>query len=218
MILLDSGTSYAKILDTSRVGGNRLVVPAADLDTGFRADAACGHNVGGRGKRVVNELVALARGALRLTDDEDFVVLDVGARDTKFVRIRGRAYDGCDWNSSCGALAGFTIEMLGRYYDLDFAAIEPCGDGAPVTCGVFGMSTMFDRIVQGCDPHEAIAAFVRGTVLSIHAFCGRPRRLLLSGGLCENPLAVHSFPCEVVPLGRFVLLEGLRDYAQDRRE
>lgn len=210
MILLDSGTSYAKILDTER--GNRIVVPAKDLEPDFRADIACGHNVCGRSDRVVNELVALAKGALRLTRERDFVVLDVGGRDTKFVRIRDRRYDGCDWNSSCGALAGFTIEMLGRYYDIDYAAVKPCLDGAPVTCGVFGMSSMFDEIVKGNRPEEAIAAFVRGTVLSIHAFCGRPQELLLSGGLCENPLALSSFPCRVIPLGRFVLLEGLRDY------
>jgi activator of 2-hydroxyglutaryl-CoA dehydratase len=212
MILLDSGTSYAKIFDTRR--GNRVIVPAKDLSPDFRADIACGHNVGRRSDRVVNELVALARGALRLTEENDFVVVDVGGRDTKFVRIRDRNYDGCDWNSSCGALSGLTVEMLGRYYGVDFAAIDPILDGAPITCGVFGMSTMFDEIIKGKSPAEAIAGFVRGTALSVFNFCDRPERLLLSGGLCDNPLALSSFPCEVIPLGRFVLLEGLRDYAE----
>ncbi|HUX08555.1 MAG TPA: ATPase [Acidobacteriota bacterium] len=210
MILLDSGTSYAKIFDTRR--GNRMIVPAKDLAPDFHADIACGHNVGRRSDRVVNELVALARGALRMTGEEDFVVVDVGGRDTKFVRIGGRRYDGCDWNSSCGALSGFTIEMLGRYYGIDFAAVEPVLNGTPITCGVFGMSTMFDQIINGKSPAEAIAGFVRGAALSVYNFCGRPERLLLSGGLCDNPLALRSFPCEVTPLGRFALLEGLRDY------
>ena len=210
MILLDSGTSYAKILDTRRE--NRVVVPSGELAPDFRADVACGHNVGGRSKRVVNELVALARGALRLTKESDFVVLDVGGRDSKYVRIQGRGYGGCDWNSSCGALAGFTIEMLGRYYGIDYAAIAPCDDGTPSTCGVFGISSMFDEIAKGMSPSEAVAGFVRGAILTIYNFCGRPERLFLSGGLCDNPLVLRSFPCEVVPLGRFVLLEGLRDY------
>lgn len=213
MILLDSGTSYAKFLDTTT--GARSIVPARDLDPGFTAAIACGHNAAGRSERVVNELVALARGALRLIEEADFVVLDVGGRDTKFVRIEGRNYGGCDWNSSCGALAGFTIEMLGRYYDLDFSAIEPVLNGVPVTCGVFGMSSMFDEIINGRKPEEAIAAFVRGTMLSIHAFCGRPEKIHLSGGLCENSLAIRSFPCEIVTLGRFVQLEGLLDYISD---
>lgn len=213
MILLDSGTSYAKILDSRRV--NRLVVPAQDLDPDFRVDIACGHNVGRRSGRVINELVALARGALRMTEESDFVVLDVGSRDTKFVRIRNRRYGSCDWNSNCGALAGLTIEMLGRYYGVDFSLIEPRLDGKPVTCGVFGMSSMFDEIIQGSSAEQAIAGFVRGTMLTIHNFCGKPDRILLSGGLCENPLALRSFPCEVIPLGRFVLLEGLQDYAEE---
>ena len=59
MILLDSGTSYAKILDTNR--GNRIIVPAKNMDPGFRADIACGHNAAGRCHREVNELVALAK-------------------------------------------------------------------------------------------------------------------------------------------------------------
>ena len=210
MILLDSGTSYAKMLDTRR--GNRVVVLAGELSPDFRADVACGHNVGKRSDRVVNELVALARGALRLSDESDFVVLDVGSRDAKYVRISDRSYAGCDWNSNCGALAGFTIEMLGRYYSLDYATVEPCLDGKPSTCGVFGISSMFDEIAKGRAAAEAVAGFVRGSILTLYNFCGRPERLLLSGGLCENPLALKSFPCEVLPLGRFVLLEGLRDY------
>lgn len=210
MILLDCGTSYAKILDTE--SGERRLAPARDLPAAFRADIACGHNVAGRAAHVVNELVALARAALRLTEESDFVVLDVGARDTKYVRVSGRGYGACDWNSSCGALSGLTIEMLGRYYDLDFSAIEPAGEGMPVTCGVFGMSTMFDLIGAGRRPEEAVAAFVRGTMESIHAFCGKPGEVLLSGGLCDNPLALRSFPCRVEPIGRYALLEGLKDY------
>ena len=210
MVLLDCGTSYAKVLDTE--SGERRILPVKELPRTFRADVACGHNVAGRAARVVNELVALARGALRQTRESDFVALDVGARDTKFVRIRDRRYETCDWNSSCGALSGLTIEMLGRYYELDFETIEPAERGMPVTCGVFGMSTMFDLIGAGQRPERALASFVRGTLESIHAFCGKPRRILLSGGLCDNTLALRSSPCEVAPCGRFTLLEGLKDY------
>ena len=32
--------------------------------------------------------MALAEGALTLVDEEDFVVLDIGSRDTKFVQIK----------------------------------------------------------------------------------------------------------------------------------
>jgi len=216
MILLDSGTSYAKLLDTA--GGQRRVVPAENLDANLAADLCCGHNVVGRGGKIVNELVALARGALRLTDSNDFVVLDVGSRDTKFVKIKDRRYDACDWNSSCGALVGFTIEMLGRYYGLDFAAISPEREAPASTCGVFGISAMFDRIITGSSPEQAVALFVRSSLQAIHAFCGRPKRVLLSGGLCDNPLALGSFPCEVEPLGRFVQLEGLLGYAENAAE
>jgi len=43
-------------------------------------------------------------------------------------------------------------------------------------------------------------------------FIGSPRGFYLSGGMCDNPLFLGSFPegVEVIPLGRFVLVEGLR--------
>jgi hypothetical protein len=55
-----------------------------------------------------------------------------------------------------------------------------------------------------------VARFVKGIALNAFAFAGSPEKIYLSGGLCDNPLFVGSFPCRVVPLGRFVLLAGLR--------
>ena len=69
---------------------------------------------------------------------------------------------------------------------------------------------IFDAVVSGASEAEAVAKFVRGIALNAYRFANQPATLYLSGGLCENPLFVASFPCEVVPLGRFVLIEGLR--------
>ena len=69
---------------------------------------------------------------------------------------------------------------------------------------------IFDDIVAGSSETEAVARFVRGIALNGYRFAGSPEKLYLSGGLCANPLFVASFPCRLVPLGRFVLLEGLK--------
>jgi activator of 2-hydroxyglutaryl-CoA dehydratase len=116
-----------------------------------------------------------------------------------------------DWTTTCGSLTGFTLELLGRYYQLDYDTIEPSQKSVPVTCGVLGMEQLFELVSQGVSEEEAVARFARGIALNAHRFIGEPPRFHLSGGMCENRLFLRSFPqqVEVIPLGRFVLVEGL---------
>jgi activator of 2-hydroxyglutaryl-CoA dehydratase len=154
-------------------------------------------------------LTVLARGGEKLIAEDDFVLLDCGSRDIKFVQYKkGRLHD-MGWNSECGASMGFTIELLARYYDLDYHELPVPERPFSVTCGVLGMSRIFDAVVSGIPEHEAVARFVMGIAINAYRFSGSPARLYLSGGLCDNALFVQSFPCEVVLLGRYVLLTGL---------
>jgi len=66
-------------------------------------------------------------------------------------------------------------------------------------------------VVTGESEEEAVAKFVKGIAVNAYNFAKRPEKLYLSGGLCDNPLFVGSFPCDIVPLGRFVLLAGLKE-------
>jgi activator of 2-hydroxyglutaryl-CoA dehydratase len=209
MILGDFGTSYSKFLDLSSAEPQPYLVPSKDLTAENRVAIATGHN----GKRFsdtyVNELTVLARGGQKLIADDDFVLLDCGSRDIKFIQYNnGRLHD-MGWNSECGASMGFTIELLARYYDLDYHDLPIPERPFSVTCGVLGMSRIFDAVVSGTPESEAVARFVMGIAINAYRFAGSPAKLFLSGGLCDNPLFVKSFPCEVVPLGRFVLLAGL---------
>lgn len=208
-VLGDFGTTWTKLLDTA-TGLRRVLRTSAAWDV--VADLATGHNARRRACRYVNELIALAMGSERLVDEDEFLVLDVGSRDVKYVRLRRGELVGMDWTSTCGALTGFTLELLGNYYELDYQAIEPSPKSVPVTCGVLGMEQLFELISQGVAEAEAVARFARGIAQNAHRFAGEPRRCYLSGGMCENRLFLHSFPegVEVVPLGRFVLVEGLR--------
>ncbi len=208
MLLADFGTSYCKLLDSN--DAIPRVVPTKDIDRSLRVDLATGHN----GKRFatlyVNELTALARGGRHLIADDSFTLLDCGSRDIKFVRYEKGVVKDMGWNAECGASMGFTIELLERYYDLDFAALRVPPTSFSVTCGVLGMSHIFDAVIGGMSEAEAVARFVKGIALNAYQFAGRPRHLYLSGGLCNNPLFTSSFPCRLEPLGRWVLLEGLK--------
>jgi len=208
MILADFGTSYSKILDTDRDEQPRILA-TSKLSRNFMADLATGHNAARRSRVSINELTALARGGEKLICEDEYVLLDCGSRDIKYIRFAGGKVVDMGWNAECGASMGFTIELLARYYDLDYTKIETPDTGFSITCGVLGMSSIFDAVIAGESETEAVAKFVRGIARNAYRFAGSPDKLYLSGGLCGNPLFVASFPCQVIPLGRFVLIEGL---------
>lgn len=217
MILGDFGTSYSKILDLNAPEPQPVVIRSKELGQARRVTVGTGHN----GKKFtacyINELIALARGGAVLIPDAEYVLLDCGSRDIKFIKYAGGRLADMGWNSECGASMGFTIELLARYYDLDYQELPVPERPFSVTCGVLGMSRIFDAVVAGDPEAVAVARFVKGIALNAYRFAGSPSTLYLSGGLCDNPLFVNSFPCRVVPLGRFVLLEGLKIAAAQLR-
>ena len=212
MRIADCGSTWAKILDLDT--GAVTIVPTKDLvrrrDAFF--DAATGHAGKTRCRVYHNELIALAEGALALVDEPDFCVVDVGGRDVKYVRFAGRKVAKLDWNLACGSSTGATVELLGGYYGIDFAELAPSAEWVNVTCGVFGMEKVLERIATGSSPEEAVAMFVHGVVRNVRDFAGRPETLYLSGGFCDNHCFMKTIEtyCRVTPLGRFVPLEGLR--------
>ena len=208
-ILADFGTSWTKILDTAT--GRREIARTKDLGD-FSAELATGHNTRKRAGRSVNELIALGDGSLQLVDDKEFTVLDVGSRDVKYVSFSGGMVSEMNWSAKCGAMTGFTLELILDYFGVDPAEVETGDSVMGITCGVLGMEQLFEQIAGGGAPERAVANFTRGLAVNAYRFIGQPKRFYLSGGMCDNPLFVRSFPegVEVLPLGRFVLVEGLR--------
>ncbi|MEN8257305.1 MAG: ATPase [Thermodesulfobacteriota bacterium] len=214
MLLADFGTTYAKFIDLAAPNPTPYLEPAKNLSRELRVDMATGHNGKRYTDQYVNELTALARGGEQLIDDDDFTLLDCGSRDIKFVRYEKRRLADMGWNAECGASMGFTIELLGRYYNIDYQQLPVPNKSFSVTCGVLGMSQIFDEISAGNSEEKAVASFVKSIAINAYRFAGEPSRTYLSGGLCNNPLFVKSFPGEVISLGRFVLLKGLARVAK----
>ncbi|HER42830.1 MAG TPA: ATPase [Candidatus Eisenbacteria bacterium] len=212
MRIADCGSTWTKILD---LGSNELEI-VATKELVRRTDAffevATGHSGRSRCNRYKNELIALAEGGLALVEDGDFSLIDVGGRDIKFVRFFERRVDKLDWNLVCGSTTGATVELLGGYYGIDFESLEPSERWFNVTCGVFGMERVLESVSTGTPPQESIAMFVHGVVRNVFDFAGRPGRIHLSGGFCENRCFLETLKryCDVVPLGRAVPLEGLK--------
>ncbi len=218
MLLADFGTSYCKFLDTDGDEGYRLIATREIDRKTMHVDIGTGHNGKRYSTTYINELTALAKGGEQLINDSDFTLLDCGSRDIKYIKYVNGKLDDMGWNAECGASMGFTIELLERYYNIDFSSLDVPSKSFSITCGVLGMSHIFDAVVGGNSETEAVARFVKGIALNAYNFAGKPKKLYLSGGLCDNPLFVASFPCELVPLGRYVLLEGLKKYLSPHAE
>jgi hypothetical protein len=217
--LLDTGTGYSKLHRLA--DGERRIIRSKDLPSelsGKEVRLACGHNASRFADTTVNELIALAKGARKLAGDYDFIVVDTGSRDIKYVRMHGGDVKRMDWNVECGAFAGQVIELLINYFAFDPASIVPAERPIPVACGVLGMTAMFDLIAEGVAPDEAFARFMKGVADNVWRFAGKPERFYLSGGLCENPLFLRSFKgVDVIPLGRYVLIEGLMEEMKEMK-
>ena len=212
MLFADCGTTYTKILDSS---DDRLkIIQTKDLLRGkpVRFGAATGHLGRMRADYYQNELICLARGAQKVIGRDTFCVVDVGGRDTKLVEFRDGKPLNLDWNTSCGANTGFTLEIIGKYFDIDFTTLEPDDDYVNVTCGVFGMERIFDAIIDGIHQDRAVARFVHGIARNVHRLVDRKPEFYLSGGLTENICFMNTLKkyAEITPLGRTLLLEGLR--------
>ena len=68
-----------------------------------------------------------------------------------------------------------------------------------------------DDVAKGTPPAFAISKFIGGIAQNAWNFTKNPDKLCISGGFCENKCFIKSLEkhCEVVSLGRFILVDGL---------
>ena len=219
MLYLDAGTTYSKIITDENKFNNEFlqelngkfgyyICPSNIVKSmDFTPTRSCGHMANSS----ENEIIALAQGASKRSISPNATVLDLGSRDAKWIRFKDGKFRDMDWNTSCASSTGATVEMLLKFYDVKAEELKFNPEKFNVTCGIFGMEKIMDSISSGEKPAEAISKFVHGIAFNAWNFAKCPDKIYLSGGFCENKCLVNSLSqyCEVVPLGRFVLCEGL---------
>lgn len=228
-IVLDAGTTWSKIVEKapsakmqgfsnylikSENGFNYYVMPSSMLkEINFKFDRATGHmslSMLNDKKDYENEVIALIQG-FRKKITEDAIILDMGSRDSKWAQFREGKFKDLDWNNNCSSSTGATIEMLLKFYNVDVKDLKFCDEKYVITCGIFGLEKIMDDIAKGSDANSAISKFIHGIAFNAWNFAKKPSKIYLSGGFCENKCFIQSLSkyCEVVPLGRFLLCEGL---------
>lgn len=228
-IVLDAGTTWSKIIESQNSDLMRefseylikeqnqkkyYIMPSSLLkNINFKFDKATGH----MSKSLIrddsdyeNEIIALAKGFSDYIEDNS-IILDLGSRDSKWVKFCASKFKDLDWNSSCSSSTGATIEMLLKFYDVECDGLQSTEDKYTITCGIFGLEKIMDDISSGLSPDVAISKFIHGIAYNAWSFAKNPDKLYLSGGFCDNKCFIDSLEnyCEVVPLGRFVLSQGL---------
>jgi len=228
-IVLDAGTTWSKIMEKTpsslmqkyqdflikeENGYKYYVLPPSELkNINFKFDRATGHmslSMLNSKEDYENEVIALIQG-FRKHIKEDGVILDMGSRDSKWAKFQNANFKDLDWNNSCSSSTGATVEMLLKFYNIDVKELSFQKEKYTITCGIFGLEKIMDDIAKGSEPKEAVSKFVHGIAFNAWNFAKKPERIYLSGGFCENKCFVDSLSnyCDVVPLGRFILCEGL---------
>lgn len=228
-IVLDAGTTWSKIAEKAssnlmknfgsylvktKDNCNYYVLPSSLLkNIDFKFDKATGHmskSMLNSEKDYENEVIALIQGFKKYVK-EDAIVLDMGSRDSKWAQFKDEKFKDLDWNSSCSSSTGATIEMLLKFYNINVNDLKFQDEKYVITCGIFGLEKIMDDIAKGSNPINAVSKFIHGIAYNAWLFAKKPEKIYLSGGFCENKCFINSLEkyCEVVPLGRFLLCDGL---------
>lgn len=222
-LYLDAGTTWSKIIATDKIvildeffiqeKNNKYyyILPSAKIkDYNFIFEKTTGHMSFCTDKKPENEIISLVKGVSGKIDN-NALVLDLGSRDAKWIKLKNGKFFDLDWNTSCAAATGATVEMLLKFYNLKANELDFNEEKYPITCGIFGLEKIMDDISQGVDKKTAVAKFIHGIAFNAWKFAKKPPKIYLSGGFCNNKCFVISLQkyCEVELLGRFVLAEGL---------
>ena len=210
---IDAGTTWTKILKIEDGKREYSVIPTRQLkELNLKFDKCTGHSLIKTKDVYENEVVALALGAKKYLED-DFIALYLGSRDIKYVQYQNKKFKDMDWNCSCASATGATIEMLLKFYNVKVEELKFTQEKYAITCGIFGLEKIMDDVALGLEPKVAISKFIHGIAFNAYNFTKNPQKICISGGFCENPCFVESLKqyCEVKPLGRFVLVDGLAD-------
>lgn len=208
---IDAGTTWTKILTVENENKDYKIIPTSKLKTlNLEYYKSTGHSLEKNPLKYENEVVALSWGAKQYLED-DFIALDLGSRDIKYVKYQNKKFKDMDWNASCASATGATIEMLLKFYNVDVKELIYTPEKYSITCGVFGLEKIMDDIAKGVEAKVAISKFVHGIAFNAFNFTKNPSKICVSGGFCENPCFIKCLEqySKVITLGRYVLVDGL---------
>ncbi len=143
------------------------------------------------GVNIVPEIIAHSKGAMFLSGELNFTLLDIGGQDTKVALVRdGRLVD-FKMNDKCAAGSGRYIENIAKILGVrlsEFGRYWEGGVHISSICATFGESEVISRVAEGYSIPEICAgvngAVVRRILPDLVKF--KSDILIMSGGIVKN--------------------------------
>lgn len=218
MLLVDAGTSYIKTFNIETKKYQTFNINELNTLKNKNVLIATGHNRNlFKDAKKINELIALSKGVANFVKDENYTVIDLGSRDIKSIEFKDNKFSKCNWNTSCGAMIGFTLELMNKYFNVNDNDLNMVETPIDITCGLLGITKFFDLISKNNDAiNSSMSSLIFGMAKYTWNFSNKCKKIYLSGGLSENKLFIsylEKLGSEIIPLGRYVLIEGLKTYS-----
>jgi len=156
----------------------------------------------------VTEITAAIHGVAHFFPDADLII-DIGGQDVKVIDPRSGDFQ---LNDKCSAGTGAFLELVARYFEIPVENLAELHNRArrtaPVnqTCGVFAVSEMISRMVEGYTMEEVIAGVHHAFARRISFMVDSDAEVIVTiGGVSKNG-GIISTLSEV--LGKEVITPG----------
>lgn len=158
---------------------------------------------------IISEIKAHFRGALRQTNEKDFILVDIGGQDSKVILGREGYIEDFVMNDKCAASTGRFIEnacaVLGISID-ELSSMNEDPAKLSSTCAVFCESELIGLMAGGTEIDKIAAginkSIARRIIPLIKSF--QSGKVFASGGVASNRSLIHFISelleKEVVPL------------------
>ena len=179
--------------------------------------------------KCVTEISCHAKGAVRLFNEKNLNVIDIGGQDTKLIVIEKGVVSEFVMNDKCSAGTGRFLEVMSNTLSLspeELCALAEKGSETRISslCTVFAESEVIGLIGKGT-PRENIAyAVIDSIVEKVKTQAGKlfltEGPLVLTGGLCDFSYVVEmlkkAFGRDVItsPEARYAGALGAAEYAE----
>ena len=191
-IYLDAGTTWSKIISTQEIEELKeyfvkmkdeyfyyLLLSSNLKEYNLTFEKTTGHMSSTGNEKPENEIISLVKG-IEGKIDKNALVLDLGSRDAKWIKLKDGKFFDLDWNTSCAAATGATVEMLLKFYDLKAEDLKFNEEKYPITCGIFGLEKIMDDIANGEKPQTAISKFLHGIAYNAWNFAKKKEKIFVN--------------------------------------
>ncbi len=141
--------------------------------------------------KTVPEIIAHVRGAIFLSGETNFTLLDIGGQDTKVAKVENGELVDFKMNDKCAAGSGRYIENIARILDIsvdEFGKFFDKGVYISSICATFGESEVISRIAEGYSIEEICSGVNRAVVRRVLPDLVRFKSdlLIITGGISKN--------------------------------